>query len=323
MAARKAEQDGARVGREGSRWYNRRPSGEEVAEWFRTVPLHEGLDHADYIGGVTLIQQLEKSKETVGFDQNTLPVVREREDVVYVPYMKVETRLAYWHRLCALHADEWLGAIEPVEPAGGALPGLPLGFFRYSAARPTSGQTAFVGSAMRVRLLERDTVTIRTIDRSGKGLGLPVLDGVPVAVFAPASKIVAVTSRYDADPNAIMKAETGAVGRALGMAGMLIVPGSGVATAEDMLEFQGSGEPQPGERPSPPPVSVPEPSEEELRARAVALRDRLDPERAAEFAAWLGQRNITKVGDTSGAVLRGVVRKLERMLDAPSVTPDG
>jgi hypothetical protein len=57
-------------------------------------------------------------------------------------------------------------------------------------------------------------------------------------VAAPATKVVPVVAWEKVDPFAIMKAETGAVGRALGMAGMLVIPGSGIATAEDVQEAE-------------------------------------------------------------------------------------
>src|SRR5204863_2609716 len=116
-----------------------------------------------------------------------------------------------------------------------------------------------------------------------------------------------------ADDNALMKAETGAVGRALGMAGILVV-GTGVATAEDMQEAaagpsgaaaaSSAGATLPGEAPAPQeagaavPAQVEEPKPEEgrtftddgeLRAYARELTTAFQdehPEQWQVFKSW-------------------------------------
>ena len=61
---------------------------------------------------------------------------------------------------------------------------------------------------------------------------------------ATGRKRVSQGYRYNNEMNpdfdAMMKAETGALARAMGQIGMLALPGSGVATAEDMTEYQQS-----------------------------------------------------------------------------------
>ncbi|WP_410960026.1 hypothetical protein, partial [Salmonella sp. SAL4434] len=47
-------------GRSGNRWINYRPTAEEVGDWFQTVPLHEGMEHQDWLSGITLIEATEK-----------------------------------------------------------------------------------------------------------------------------------------------------------------------------------------------------------------------------------------------------------------------
>jgi hypothetical protein len=289
----------ARRGREGSRWYNERPSPEQVVEWFQTIPLHDGMQHGDYIGGVTLIQATEKSDEVSGFDKDGMPLIRERRDLVYVPYVKVETRVAYFWRLMDVRG--WIGEILPVATAGPDV-GLPTGFFKYAAADPKGKTIPFVGCSMQMFAWEPMTgVSERRLK-----MGPP-----------PASKIVSTATKWEVDQNALMKAETGAVGRALGMGGILVVPGSGVATAEDMQDSQvpagASAEP------TVPATTVErEPTDEELRERIGTLVDELtelDPIRLEAFQTWARERKLT-LATAKGAVLRGAVRKLEKELDA-------
>jgi hypothetical protein len=293
-----------RRGREGSRWYNMRPGGDELAQWFANVPLHEGMKHEHYISGITLIQAKASSEEVFGFDELGLPEMRERKDLVYVPYPKVETRVAYFWQLMELH-EEWEGEIVPVAAVGGDPFGLPPGFFRYTATKPDQKVVSFIACSMQVRVWERSrhTKDVRMV------MGPP-----------PGTKAVPAATRWDADPNALMKAETGAVGRALGMAGMLVVPGSGVATAEDMLEALQSPPPGAAAAELPDAGGVPE-SDEQLRDRANALVDELagvDAKALEQFREWARGRNLT-LATAQGSVLRGVVRKLEGMVEAARV----
>lgn len=296
-----------RKGREGSRWYNERPTGEAVAEWFRTVPLHEGLNHEEFVGGVTLIPAKEKSNEVIDFNQAGLPMVREREDIVYVPYVRVDTRIAYFWKLVELRG--WVAEITPVRPPHGQdAPGLPPGFFKYVAAKPDGKPVNFVGCSMKVTVYAPDV-------RSG-GKGRVVMD--PPA----GSKIVATTTRWDVDMNAVMKAETGAIGRALGMAGILVVPGSGVATAEDMHDATVPAGATPEAEPVLPPMAADHEgtallSDEKLRERAANLVAELEtrsPVKHAAFQEWARGRKLT-LADAQGTPLRGVVKKLERTME--------
>jgi hypothetical protein len=284
-----------REGREGSRWYNARPTSDDVASWFYSVPLHEGMSHSDYIGGLVMIQSQEKTKEVSGFDASGQPNIRDRTDLVYVPYVKVETRVAYFWKLCELR--EWTGAIEPVLPANADNLGLPPGFFKYAAEGPgQKGTVRFVGASMRVTVREKS----RT-ESWGKTVMAP----------PPGTKITATATRWDVDENALMKAETGAIGRALGNAGMLVIPGSGVATAEDMLELQGppaGATPDAAELPLEP--AAPE-GDDVLRARAEELVAQLTPPQRDAFQEWARGRKVI-LAEAQGSVLRGIVRKLEK-----------
>jgi hypothetical protein len=279
-----------RRGREGSRWYNQRPTAEEVAEWFYTVPLHDGMLAADYVSGITLIPAKEKSDEVVGWDSNGLPQIRERQDLVFIPYVKVDTRVAYFWRL--MEDRDWVGAIEPIIAPNTENLGLPPGFFKYAAADPKGKTVSFVGCSMRITIADAEGKTVRTPP--------------------PGTKIVSTATRWDVDQNSIMKAETGAIGRALGMAGMLVVPGSGVATAEDMADSSvaagAAGEPSL-------PTTTGEPTtDEELRERATELVEQLgqaDPAKLELFQAWARARSLT-LENAQGPVLKGAVKKLEK-----------
>jgi hypothetical protein len=294
-----------RRGREGSRWYNERPTSEEIAQWFMTVPMHDGMDAADYIGGLTLIQSKEKSLWATGYDNRGLPEIVEREDLVFVPYVKVETRVAYFWQYVAQHPD-WEGEITTVEPVGGDPLGLPPGFFRYSASKPDGKEIKFVGCTKQVRIWERSrtTLDLRSVMSPSQG-----------------TKTVPVATRWDVDANAFMKAETGAVGRALGFAGMLVIPGSGVATAEDMLELNTHTAVESSEARPPGDVNAAEGqnlSDEELRIKAAALVEQLrelDEPALERFQDWAAGRKIT-LASAQGAALRGVIRKLEATIEA-------
>jgi hypothetical protein len=160
------------------------------------------------------------------------------------------------------------------------------------------------------------------------------------------SKQTAVLNRRGwADDFAIMKARTGPTGRALGVAGILVV-GTGVATAEDMQEAtSGRRRPGPSRRTSrsPCPPSSPQrrradeaataaeqPSEDaqpeltqeqqdqQLRETALRLRSELQsqhPEAWERYIAWWQQRGHTTLEELTGPALKGAVVKLQRDLD--------
>lgn len=322
-----AEQEVAvRKGQEGGRWVNERPSGEDVAKWFEAnVDVADGLDISHYVSGLTLISSVEKVKETIGFRENGSPVLQEMEHSVFVPYVKVETRVKYFHDLMAQNRDEWVGFIEPVPPEE-PNPKLPPGFFRMVVSAK-EGDVPYICSSMKVTVYKRGTVKEERVlldSRSGlyevRRTGEVLIDG------APAVKAVPLLTRYrSSDPNAVMKAETGAVGRALGFAGMLVAPGSGVATAEDMEEAQrmegappAGGTPGPAELPGAPGLAVQSASPEELRPRAVGLIGELEadfPDRHKAFLEWCSERKFAKVSELNEAALKGIIRKVENELD--------
>jgi hypothetical protein len=316
-----------RKGREGSRWYNERPSGEEFAAWFKTVPIHDGLDHEDFVSGITLIQQVEKTLEVVGFDSNGAPQMQEIKHLVYIPYAKVDTRVAYFWKYMALN-PEWLGLIEPVSYAGQLAHNyhLPTGFFGHIQSHGEK-KTAYVGSSMQVKVFERKTVEFRDIIETGpngESWKRRVAEGKLIFAAAPGTKIVATAGKYEVDHFSMMKAETGAVGRALGMAGMLVIPGSGVATAEDMQEAAApAAAPGAAAASLPADISVGDAADQEtdpafLRDRIAALLTELGrdhPGALEGFQTWARERGFTSVDSLSDVQVKGVVKKLEKTLD--------
>lgn len=293
-----------REGREGSRWVNRRPDSKEVADWFATVPLHEGQRHEDFIHGIVLIEQSDK-----------------QNNQYYIPYPKVDVRIAYFHRLMALH-PEWLGLIEPV----GGDPAIGPGFTKRTVPASKQGKpynVSFVCSTMRVVVYERESFQERVIQKGHRGEVEIVRTGKTVIAGAPATKMVALNNRYgDADPFSLMKAETGAVGRALGMAGMLIVPGAGVATAEDMAE----AEAMEGRAPAPTPDDAALPTDEPQEAPEEALRDQaraalkelgeVDPAALEQFQTWAKEKKYGSLAEANALQLKGIVKKAQKDLDA-------
>lgn len=311
----------ARRGREGSRWVNERPTEREVAKWFADVPLHDGMEHARYVNGITLIPAVEKVDEIAGYDDNGRPVVVEDvRNMTWTPYMKVETRVAYFHDYARRIEEQWpdglRSVIEPVPVPGSTELGLPDGFFAFRASHASKGEVKFIGARYRVAI-----TTMPKWVSAGVGGGLRVMESTPI-VEGVGTKIVATASKWDVDANSVMKAETGAIGRALGVAGMLVLPGSGIATAEDMLEAMG-----PAPAASPADAALPadaEPaverqlSDPELRDRAGALLQTFDaeyPEAAARFREWAKGRGHAKLSDLTSPALKGFVRKLEKELD--------
>lgn len=320
--------DEVRRGREGSRWINERPSGEDLAAWFEAnVDMPDGLEHKNYVQGITMIPQKEKAKQVVGFTEQNVPVIQEVENLVYIPYAKVETRVKFFYDYMAEN-DDWFGVIEPVEIEGGKAKGFPPGYFALTVEQTKSGYKPlkFFCCSMRVRIYEKDTVEEEKIQFLGgreqsvefRRRGKMILDA------PPATKMVPALNRYgEADNFALMKAETGAIGRALGLAGMLVIPGSGVASAEDMQEA-GQGD----QVVAPPPETAPAPQQTEMSqeqattdlrrevAAGIATLREHHPEEYKEFTDWARQRGIAGIEELDMTKLRGLDTKVKKHLAA-------
>jgi len=304
-----------RSGRIGNRWENHRPTGEELAEWFKTVPLHKGLKHEDYIGGITLIPQMVKEKEVSGFNQQGQPLIVEKSSLVYTPYPSVAARIKYFQDYNAVQED--VVAILQVDPPPGGVDtyGLPEGFFKYVAANASGQGTNFIGYSTRVRVYRKGTIKFADV-RQGKANEVyvrRVAEGELVAEYAAGTKITAVSGRYGVDENAPMKAQTGAVGRALGMAGFLTLPGSTVATADDMHEFLGGGPATP-EAAALPSAAVSPPADPDPERHLLNLTARLrEAGKLEEFQAWCTERKITMADATRGELVTAI-KKAEKIL---------
>lgn len=336
LKAQRAQQTEPRLPegvREGSRWLHRRPTGEEVADWFsKNVKLAEGMEHERYVGGITLIGGSERLKEPrIASDGSTHTVDVERYG--WTPYTKIETRIAYWCDLMA-RDDEVVGAIEPVEHARLGEQGvynlnLPPGFFRMPIMTAPDHFVHFIGATMRALAYKADTLewhdkVRKVFNEAGVQVDEyteSILRGIPVAVNPPASKqIAAVSASDEADPYSVMKAETGAIGRALGMAGILVLPGSGIATAEDMQEIAtAAGKAVRGEASLPaatpgeaPDVAALEASTRERISAGIADLQSTDQDAYERLETWSRERKIdlTEPRDTQ---LRGLELQLERI----------
>lgn len=304
---------------EGGRWRFHRPSGDQVANWFKTQPIDDGMHHEDYVGGVVLIEQSQKTRYT-----SPTGATSERSELVFVPYVQIGTRVGYFHRLAKL--EGLVPVIEPVQVPKGGAPGNPY----FNMAMPDGlwwhvvgteqGNVRYLCSTWRVALYEPTTFAAKMRGE------MPL----PVRAGQGTKQVTGGT-----DMNAIAKAETGAVGRALGVAGILVI-GTGIATAEDMLELPGYGaavaSPDQAQLPTadtpseivqgPPPQNL-DPSAEldSLRSRAMALSTQMQeqsPEKWREFSAWYQERARTAgwgaIGDVPFEDMKAVVSRLERDL---------
>lgn len=334
--AEAARRETKRQGKEGNRWVNMRPGGEELSKWFTdNVPIAEGLDAANYVAGVTLIPAKEKIEEVVAWDQSNSAILGAFWDLVLTPYIRVDTRLKYFHDLMA--RDDTLGLIQPVATEEQD-PRLPRGFFRLVTATGANKEVRFVGCTMQATVYKKGSlqeVKVFLDKRTGEEGIVQV--GKIVRRFTPATKVVPILNyKGEADNFALMKAETGAVGRALGMAGMLVIPGTGLATAEDLQEVESMvAQARAGgslETPTLPDDAEPasqieaEGSDEELRQIGADCIEELGefPQVLAEFKAWAKERGYARLSEVTQPALRGLVRRAQNMLlDARnSLAPD-
>jgi hypothetical protein len=320
-----------REGKEGNRWVNKPPTAEELVQWFKdNVEIDDSLDPADYVGGVTLIASKEKSAEVVGWDESNSPMIEDVWDLVYTPYIKVETRVKYFHDL--MEANEgWLGIIEPAAPKEQD-DRLPAGFFIMSTKTGEATEVRFICKSMKVTVYRKDTVAVESVlVNSNDGIYEWRRKGTVVMDPPAATKNVPMLNSYGkADTNAMMKAETGAVGRALGMAGMLVIPGTGLATAEDMQEAasirEDAGDPSsailpedvvPGGEPEKAALDA----DDALRKIVVECLKRMEvhPPTREEFNTWAKGRGFERLSAVTSPALRGMAKRAENMADQAEV----
>lgn len=338
------------VVREGSRWRHGPPSPEDLGNWFREQPLHDGMVHDRYVGGLVLIPAKERVTRTFG-RQNGSRYVADGEEVVYTPYVKVDTRIAYFRDFVAMHED-WIGKVRPVPARVVDDQGSPYyngnladAGFAIHPIRVGEQTTYYLACTMEVAIYERESYAARL-----KGADVePIMQAVGTKQVAMTRSYGSNRSSAFADDNCIMKGQTGAVGRALGFLGMLVI-GTGVATAEDIQEaFSEQSAPAPAPGADLPPVvnregqpltaapapaqaaeaavspePTPEQRDENLRKHALELQGQMEadfPDAWSDFMGWWRERNFGALSTLTGPALRGAVQKLERDLDSARNRP--
>lgn len=319
--------------REGSRWRHHRPVAEEVAAWFKGQPLDENMAHDDYVAGIVLIPQGVKTEYRD--DQGRK---YERYEDTFTPYVQVGTRIAYFHALARAQANV-ISVIRPVK--------IPLIDDRSSAYYNANMEAGYwwhvIGGenpvrylccTMRVAHYEREAYLTAPLDTNGERI-LP-----PALLEGRSTKQVA----GGPDINQLAKAQTSAIGRALGVAGILVL-GTGVASAEDMMELGGAvgvlpteGQPTlPGlppvaaGAPQPPPAD-PAAAAEQMRGRIREMQSMMQaetPKAWSTFAAWYGERAKQEGWDVSAGLsllnseaLKVVMSKMERDHAAALANPE-
>lgn len=339
------------VVREGSRWRHGPPSPGELGDWFREQKLHDGMKHDDYVGGLVLIPSKEKVSRT-RVANNGSTYISDDEEIVYTPYVRVDTRIAYFRDWVALREDEWIAKIRPV-PAR-VIDDMASPYFNahiadrgfaVQAIRAGERTTFYVVCTMEVAIYERESWLGRVNGREPE----PILQGVGTKQVAMTRGYGANANSAYADDNCLMKGETGGVGRALGFLGMLVI-GTGVATAEDVQEagersasvstpeatlppvvVNREGEPVGAAPAAPqaaqavaPEAESPENTDETLRVQAVSLQKEMQeqfPEAWTAYMDWWHSRNFGGLNSLTGPALKGAVSKLERDLDAAKSAP--
>lgn len=303
--AQQQEQVDVAPKQEGSRWRFTRPSSEEVATWFTSVPLDDDMNHSDFVSGVVLIP----ATETVKYQTRT--GTAERKEMTFTPYMRVDTRIAYFHKLA--EAKKLIPVIEPVAvpqvtSGAGKNDHMPEGYWWHVIGTETQN-TKFLCCTMRVALYREEDYFSLDRPEEVKGSSRPLR---PVRFGVSTKQIKGL-----ADDNMLAKAETGAIGRALGVAGILVV-GTGIATAEDMAEMGSS--PLVG-APTLPEIEEAE-SDEQLNERLLALQTKMQqdvPEKWSEFSAWWTERKGAEgwstLYDAPYEARRGMATRMEGMIE--------
>lgn len=366
-----------RKGREGARWINERPTPEDFAAWAKdNIKLPEGMEIDAYLGGIVLIPQVDKkAKYVVGFNNQGEPMIGERPEMVYIPYAKVEARVQFFWDLCELNSERWVGVIEPINTPRPPIDMVSEVIRESQEAGETVGDAAERLEAMIEREIRKPSATAAIVHQLPPGFFLmpaPVdgqhvyylccsyraaiyekpytSDSKPIREGRGTKQVALLTMGWRdknrvlvVDDNVIMKAETGAIGRALGAAGIFTIPGSGIATAEDVQEAlaagetaaspEGAGPAAPAEPPAPraaAQAAAPTAAEEPATNREITDEEALDrcraivsglqedfPDAYEAFGQWCSRRRpkITDLAALKGPALRGVLTKLERLKD--------
>lgn len=188
--------------------WDKKPSADEMAKWFSQVKLHDELDHANYIGGIVVIENKQLKQ--------------------WNPYPLAGVRIAYFWDWVDSHG--YAAHIDTTAPEI-----LDFPFTKGQGDDPFTNAKTLLVSA-HVKVLEGERVVREATAQKQVTLNMKVggtWDG-QLKRKVNQSTIPDFTS--------VMKAETGAVARALANMGMLALPGSGVASAEDIFEYMRDAE---------------------------------------------------------------------------------
>lgn len=180
--------------------FDHKPSQEEIAKWFAGFKLHDGLEHSRYVGGIVAIENKMGGKSTWSL------------------YINATARISYFWDW--VDQNDYVARIDVDGPHD----------LEIHLPEDKKSRQIFITATITVATPKSfDSVEKMLIRKSSgkKQVGTTIFrrgyNGAPGVVFP--------------DNDAIMKAETGAIARALGSLGMLALPGSGLATAEDMLDY--------------------------------------------------------------------------------------
>jgi len=191
--------------------FTHKPSQEEISKWFAGFKLHDGLKHEQYVGGIVVIENKDRGVST------------------WMPYVNASAWIAYfWDWVESKKYMAFIEVSDPV-PVEIDLPGDKKSRQFYITAEVVVEQEYDHEEPTEVSGITINQKHLRTVRKAtGSKQVSPTKvkrgwQGAPDTVMA--------------DSDALMKAETGAIARALGSLGMLALPGSGLATAEDMVDF--------------------------------------------------------------------------------------
>lgn len=181
------------------------PSASELAEWFSHVTLHKDMEHQRYVGGIVVIENFQTKQ--------------------WNPFPLAAVRVAYFW--------DWVdvnGYVAHVLTSEPRIFELPYKKGEVEGEKYAEAPALYIETTVNVYkpsadgelgskgVLVRTATARKTVD--------------PGTLRGPRN-----AKRKVPDFDALMKAETGSLARACAMLGMLTLPGSGIASAEDIHEF--------------------------------------------------------------------------------------
>lgn len=184
---------------------DRVPTSEEVIRLLTELGTCYGVSYVEYADYVQALPQKKKTKRPVEGRPNLMQDVNID---TWTLYMTVAGRIKMLSDIAA--ANDWVVEIEPEPFTPTQIPGM----LQYDE-----------------RIVYREYVSIKRVDPENPFGGEPVLLGRrPGTAWVPA-----VGGKNAAGSNPFEKVETAARGRAIAAWGIGVLPGSGVASVEEML----------------------------------------------------------------------------------------